>query len=346
MTQRVMVAMSGGVDSAVTALVLQEAGYELVGVTLKLWGGESDSGCCSVSDVDDARRVADHLGIEHHVFNFGEEFTEHVVDPYVHAHQVGLTPNPCIECNRHLKFDKLLARAELLGFDFVATGHHARLATAEDGSLRIARGVDMPKDQSYVLYMLQQAQLQKLLLPIGHMTKEQVRARAAAAGIRVATKPDSQDVCFISKAGGGRQKFIEQRVALHPGVVVDMAGHQVGSVSAVELVTIGQRKGLGLGGPTLGTFAVEVDVPGRKVTVGSGDDLLTDHVPLTDVVWTHDMYEDQTLLGQGAAHGQPLPGHMTQNVWHWEVPQRRLAPGQSVVFYMDDAVVGGGVVDR
>ena len=151
---RVLAAMSGGVDSSVATARLLDEGHEVVGVTLKLWGGESDSGCCSVSDVDDARRVADHLGVEHHVFAFADDFTRHVVDPYVADHAAGRTPNPCIECNRHLKFDRLLRRAVALGFDAVATGHHARIATRPDGTRRVARGVDAGKDQSYVLHML------------------------------------------------------------------------------------------------------------------------------------------------------------------------------------------------
>src|SRR4051812_33667614 len=162
----VLVAMSGGVDSSVAAAMLLEQGYAVTGVTMKLWGGDSDSGCCSVSDVDDARRVAQQLGIAFHVFNFGDDFDEHVVAPYVDAHAHGLTPNPCIECNRHLKFDRLLHRAEMLGFDLVATGHHARVVTRPDGTRRLARGADAAKDQSYVLYMLEQHQLARVVLPV------------------------------------------------------------------------------------------------------------------------------------------------------------------------------------
>ena len=185
---RVLAAMSGGVDSSVAAALLAEQGHDVVGVTLKLWGGESDTGCCSVSDVEDARRVADLLGVEHHVFNFGDAFDERVVTPYVDDHAAGRTPNPCIECNRHIKFDKLMVRAEALGFDAVATGHHARLGSAGD-SYRVRRGVDEAKDQSYVLYMLGQHQMSRLLLPIGDMTKAEVRERAFALGLRTAAKP-------------------------------------------------------------------------------------------------------------------------------------------------------------
>ena len=213
---RVMVAMSGGVDSSVAAALACESNNEVVGVTLRLWGGESDSGCCSVSDVDDARRAANALGIEHHVFNLGDDFDKHVVGPYVEAHSAGLTPNPCIECNRHIKFDRLLNRAKSLGFDKIVTGHHARITTREDGTSRIARAKDAAKDQSYVLYMLNQDQISSLHLPVGEMTKDQVREKANSLGLRVATKPDSQDVCFITREKG-RADFLAKRIPLTPG---------------------------------------------------------------------------------------------------------------------------------
>jgi tRNA-specific 2-thiouridylase len=177
---------------------------------MKLWGGPSDSGCCSVADVDDARRVAQQLGVPHHVFNFTEEFDRHVVDPYVAAHASGLTPNPCVACNRHLKFDRFARRAHQLGFDRIATGHHARVVEVDDGTWELRRGADAAKDQSYVLHMLGQDQLARLLLPVGTMTKPEVRELAATLGLRTAAKPDSQDVCFISRAGG-REVFLGDR---------------------------------------------------------------------------------------------------------------------------------------
>ncbi|MFM2183923.1 MAG: tRNA-specific 2-thiouridylase MnmA, partial [Actinomycetota bacterium] len=182
-------ALSGGVDSSVAAAELLDAGHEVVGVTMRLWGGESDTGCCSVADVDDARRVAQQLDIDHLVFNFTDDFHEHVVGPYVAAHAQGTTPNPCIECNRHLKFERLAERADLLGFDAVATGHHAQIVDV-GGELRIGRGADPQKDQSYVVHMLPQRELRRTLFPIGHLTKGQVRDRAAALGLRTAAKPD------------------------------------------------------------------------------------------------------------------------------------------------------------
>jgi tRNA-specific 2-thiouridylase len=252
--------MSGGVDSSVAAALLLESGHDVVGVTMKLWGGESDTGCCSVSDVDDARRVAQQLGIEHHVFNFGDEFDEHVVGRYVDDHRAGRTPNPCIECNRHLKFDKLLRRARGLGFDTVATGHHARVVERADGSRRIARGADTAKDQSYVLYMLGQDQLAATVLPLGSRTKADVRAIAASMGLRTASKPESQEVCFITETSR-RAGFHAPRVTFTPGRVVDHAtGAPVGHVDAVELVTVGQRRGLGLPGGSDPRYVLDVDV--------------------------------------------------------------------------------------
>ena len=338
---RVLVAMSGGVDSSVAAALLRDAGHEVVGVTLKLWGGESDTGCCSVSDVDDARRVAQQLGIDHHVFNFGDDFARHVVGPYVAAHAEGATPNPCVECNRHLKFDRLLDRAVALDFDAVATGHHARVVERADGTRRVARGADPGKDQSYVLHMLDQDQLARTLLPVGHMTKDAVREVAADLGLRTATKPDSQDVCFITSSSG-RSGFLSGRLDLHPAEVVDTAGREVGRVDAVELVTVGQRKGLGLAGGDERRFAVAVDVPRRRVVVGSERELDCSSTPVVDLAWVGDVVEEEMLV-QTSAHGRPASAEVVGSEVRWREPHRRVARGQSVVLYVGDEVVGSGI---
>jgi len=342
---RVLVAMSGGVDSSVAAALLLDRGHRVVGATMKLWGGPSDSGCCSVADVEDARRVCRQLGIDHHVFNFSADFERDVVGPYVSEHLRGRTPNPCIECNRHLKFDRFLERALRLGFDAVATGHHARIT---EGRLR--RGRDEAKDQSYVLAVLGPAQLARVVLPIGDMDKSEVRDRARALGLGTADKPDSLDVCFIT-ASAGRRAFIDGRADLHPGVLVDSGtGEEVGTVPAVELVTVGQRRGLGAGGRSVGSparrFALEVDVARRRVLVGAEEELLIDRVPIGPPTWTGRPVPPGTRVEvQVSAHGAAHPGVVHEGVVVLDAPVRRVAPGQTVAFYAGDAVLGAATAE-
>ncbi len=342
---RVLVAMSGGVDSSVAAALLRDAGHDVSGATMKLWGGASDSGCCSVADVDDARRVAQQLGLAHHVFNFTDDFDARVVGPYVSDHAAGRTPNPCIECNRHLKFDRFLRRATTLGYDAVATGHHARVfQDPATQRFQLRRGADPAKDQSYVLHMLGQAQLARVLLPVGEMTKSTVRSTAKDLGLRTAAKPDSQDVCFIT-ASAGRAAFLSGRVDLHAGALVDAAGAPTGRVDAVELVTVGQRRGLGSGGQR--RFAVSVDVPGRRVVVGSAEDLLTGAVTLGGATWVdQEPCPGAPVTVQFSAHGAPVTATWEGTAVRFANPQRRVAPGQSVVLYDGDSVLGGGVAER
>ena len=353
---RVLVAMSGGVDSSVAAALLLEQGHQVVGATMKLWGGASDSGCCSVADVEDARRVAQQLRVDHHVFNFTADFQDRVVQPYIEGHSQGRTPNPCIECNRHVKFDRFLVRAEQLGFEAVATGHHARVVQ-HDGRWRLRRACDRAKDQSYVLSMLGQDQLRRCLFPVGEMTKAEVRVRAANLGLRTAGKPDSQDVCFITSEAG-RSTFLGDRIPLHPGRLVDgVTGAELGSVDAVELVTVGQRRGLGLGPPIGGVmagrqYALEVDVPARRVTVGPLAALLTDRIEVTGWTWVDGpLPAGAEVLVQVSAHGRAAAGRLD---WPAGGPPavvmqerlRRVAPGQTVALYdprAADDVVGSGI---
>jgi tRNA-specific 2-thiouridylase len=341
---KVLVALSGGVDSSVAAAELVASGHHVVGITMRLWGGESDTGCCSVADVDDARRVAQQLDIDHLVFNFSEDFQRHVVDPYVLAHRDGRTPNPCIECNRHLKFHRLSERADLLGFDAIATGHHARIGQV-DGRWHVHRGADERKDQSYVVHMLPQRELARTLFPVGEMTKDEVRRRAAALGLRTADKPDSQDVCFITHSGG-REAFLGARIPFHPAQVVDRAGDVLGAVEAVELVTVGQRRGLGLPGGGPKRYVLEVSA--GTVTVGDEADLLDATITVTDLVWA-DQPVDGEVMVQCSAHGTARRANLTRSAGsaqvEWRESQRRVSPGQSVVFYdpTDTYVLGGAI---
>ncbi len=333
--------MSGGVDSSVAAALVLDAGHEAVGATMKLWGGPSDTGCCSVSDVEDARRVAQQLGINHQVFNFSEDFESRVVGPYVAEHAAGRTPNPCIECNRHLKFDRFLERAVRLGFDAVATGHHARVERRGDGWC-LRRGADEAKDQSYVLHMLGQPQLARVLLPVGGLTKSEVRLQAAHLGLRTAAKPDSQDVCFIPRRGG-RKEFLAARTELHPGRIVDEEGRQIGELDAVELVTVGQRRGLS--GAIGDRYVTAVDVEQGLVRVGPLAAARVERLVVQAPAWVDgEPGREEPLEVQMSAHGRPVAGRWLGG---GEValgePVRPVAPGQSVVLYRGDCVVGGGL---
>jgi tRNA-uridine 2-sulfurtransferase len=338
----VLVAMSGGVDSSVAAGLLVESGHRVVGATLKLWGGESDAGCCSVADVDDARRVAQVLGIDHHVFNFAEEFERQVVDHFVDGHARGLTPNPCIECNRHIKFDLLIDRARRLGFDAVATGHHARIVTRPDGGRALARGVDARKDQSYVLGFLPASRLETLLLPIGELTKDQVRATAARLRLRTWDKPDSQDVCFI-ESRRGREGFLSSRLSLTPATVIDRDTLDVlGEVPAAELVTVGQRRGVAPGRDGEPRYVSRVDLAARRVEVGRRAEVEVTRINLdpATVTFAHAAPADgDRVLAQWSAHGtaQAATVRVTPS-WRLDLERaaRPVAPGQTVVFYRAD----------
>ncbi len=357
----VLVALSGGVDSSVAAALLQQEGHDITAVTLKLWGGETDSGCCSVSDVEDARRVAQQLGVDHHVFNFGEDFERHVVTPYVEAYAAGSTPNPCVECNRHIKFDKLFRRADALGFDLVATGHHAQISETPDGVRHVARGADPSKDQSYVLHMLGQDQLARLLLPVGAMTKERVREVASELGLRTADKADSQDVCFIERSPGrgdaARKAFLGDRIPLRPATIVDGDGAEVGRTDSIELVTIGQRKGLDLGGGAGRRYVTDIDHEAGVITVGDHGDTLSTTTEVPDLTWVGEPIESSLetpgleaprleaplLEAQCAAHGARRPVTVRGTTLVWSEPQPKVANGQSVVIYRGDDVVAGGI---
>ena len=353
---KVLVALSGGVDSSVAAAELVRAGHQVVGITMRLWGGDSDTGCCSVADVDDARRVAQQLDIDHLVFNFTDDFNRHVVDPYVAAHRDGTTPNPCIECNRHLKFDRLSERADVLGFDAIATGHHARIQRV-GSEWFVHRGADAAKDQSYVVHMLPQHELARTLFPVGDLTKADVRQRATDMGLRTADKPDSQDVCFITQTGG-RTQFLGDRIPFRTGTVVDSNGTQVGTVPSVEMITVGQRKGIGLPGGGPKQYVVAVDHETATIVVGNESQLERSEMHVGSMTWANlPVADGSQVMVQCSAHGtaQPATIHRAVSadrpnpadgiVVQWLSPQRVVSTGQSIVLYdqADQYVLGGGI---
>ena len=351
----IAVAMSGGVDSSVAAALLVEAGHEVTGVTLRLWGGTSDSGCCSASDVDDARRVAQQLGIAHHVFNLAEEFNEAVVQPYIDGHAEGRTPNPCIECNRSIKFDLLLDRCRRLGFDRLATGHHARIVERPSSpTYRLARGADPLKDQSYVLSMLPASTIAALSLPVGEMNKTEVREDAVRLGLRTAAKPDSQDVCFI-RSDEGREGFLGSRLELREGTVIDQGTQTVvGTVPAVQLVTLGQRRGIGAGPDGERRYVVGVDLATNTVEVAALDASLSDTlqvVPTSVTTTGRPLPIGENVIVQVSAHGRPLDAQLMPTASGFAVqlakPARLVAPGQTLAFYDPfdpDVVLGSAIV--
>ena len=351
---RVVVAMSGGVDSSVAALLLAREGYEVIGVTMRLWTVERPEaaplsrGCCSVEDIDDARRVCQIIGARHYVVNAEREFRSFVVDYFLREYQRGRTPHPCIACNDRIKFDFLLKRARLMEADYIVTGHYARVDTDRDGGVRLLRGMDPGKDQSYVLFGLGQEQLQHLLLPVGWYPKEAIRDLARQAGLPVADKPDSQDICFIPQ--GDYRLFLSQYMTPKPGEMVDIKGHVLGEHQGVEFFTIGQRRGLGLAARTP-LYVVGLDPETRRVVVGPEEALYSPTLQASGVTWTA---------------GSPPPGpvevaikirYKSQEVpatllpdgdraeVRFQQPQRAVTPGQAAVFYQGDEVLGGGFIE-
>ena len=335
-----LVAMSGGVDSSVAAARLLAQGHEVTGVTLKLWGGDSDSGCCSVADVEDARRVAGQLGIPHYVFNLAEDFEAAVVDPYVDAYAAGRTPNPCVECNRTMKWGRLLERSRAMGFDALATGHHARIVHDASGRAWVARGADPAKDQAYVLAVLPGSALVDTLLPVGEVTKAEVRAEATRLGLRTATKAESMDVCFIRR--GGRTDFLDARVSVPAGEVVDVDGTHLGSHAGITGFTVGQRRGTGVATGDR-RYVVDIDATRSRVVIGSREDLMRDEVEVVDWAATHDPIPsgDRVLL-QLSAHGTPVGAVRTEHGFTLEERRPRVAPGQVVAAFAGDRVIGAG----
>lgn len=344
MTKKAIVAMSGGVDSSVSAALLVEQGYDVTGIMLKLWRGGSEntnSGCCNLGAAEDARRVADKLGIPFYVFNFAERFEQTVIANFRNTYRSGRTPNPCVRCNQWIKFDMLLDRARTLGADLLATGHYARVVD-DGGRYRLRRGVDHRKDQSYVLWMLTQEELAHVRFPVGGMDKKETRAIAGQLGLRTAAKPDSQEICFV------RSGEVGAFVGGEPGPIVDSSGAPLGEHRGIANYTVGQRKGLGV---SLGTpvYVTEVDPSQNTVVVGSAEDLAVDELVLDEVSFIGAPPEDGAAVSvQHRAHGAVASGRLRFQEEGarvlYEEPVTAVAPGQSAVLYDGDEVIGGGII--
>ncbi len=352
---RVIVAMSGGVDSSMASLLLAEQGYEVIGVTLRLWtldrpeAAPHHRGCCSVEDIDDARRVCQVLGVPHYVVNAEEAFKDRVVDYFVREYARGRTPHPCVACNDLIKFDFLMRRALALDADAIATGHYARLVSDEDGPVRLLKAVDLSKDQSYVLFGLGQEQLKRLLLPVGWHAKADLRERARAAGLPVADKPDSQDICFVPE--GDYREFLAERADPAPGEIVDLDGRVLGRHQGVGRYTVGQRRGLGVATPGP-TYVVELDPEAAQVTVGPKEALFASTMRVGATTWVAGappagpVEATVKVRYKASAADATVTPQGTGALVRFHSPQRALTPGQAAVFYQGDEVLGGGYIER
>lgn len=356
MKKRVVVAMSGGVDSSVTAAMLKERGYEVIGVTMQIWpdslpASQSEGGCCSLSAVEDARRVASRLDIPYYVLNFADVFENQVIRYFCDEYKKARTPNPCIKCNQLIKFDLLLRKALQLEADYLATGHYARVVEF-NGRYTLAKAKDQQKDQTYNLFTLTQEQLEHILFPLGDYTKPEVREIAAEIGLAVAKKPDSQEICFIPD--NNYQQFLREYDGGHdrPGLIVDTKGRVLGRHQGLSYYTIGQRKGLGVsvGHPV---YVVDLDAEKNLVVLGEKEENLASSLLADELNWmaVPDLQKPLRVKAK-IRYRSPAAEAVLKPAAHGLVqvdfsePQRAITPGQAVVFYQDDLLVGGGFIKK
>jgi len=352
---RVVVAMSGGVDSSVAAALLLEQGYDVVGVTMRLWTEDDAEAprhhrrCCSVEDTDDARAACDRLGVPHYVLNFEREFAASVVDTFVQEYARGRTPNPCLACNDRVKFRPLLEHALAMDADYLATGHYARLRENGNG-FEMWRAADPAKDQSYVLYTLGQRELSRTLFPLGDLPKAEVRAIARRHSLPNAGKPDSADICFIPS--GDYRSFVAERVESAAGAIVDTAGNRVGEHAGIANYTVGQRRGLPARGGGEPLFVVGVDAEQNAVVVGPREELMAPGLIAEELSFVSGETPERPFRAAARIRyrSEPAPATVTVSGGmaevRFEAPQRAVTPGQAVVFYDGERVIGGGTIVR
>ena len=358
--KKCVVAMSGGVDSAVTALLMRDAGYDVVGITMRLYSGDETGAvahgtgsCCGLEGVEDARAICQTLRVPFYPLNFERQFEQHVIAPFAAAYAVGRTPNPCLNCNRHLKFAALLGRAIAMGADYLATGHYAIIRCGAEGAFHLHRAVDETKDQSSVLYTFTQQQLARTLLPLGTLTKREVRAIARAHGLPVAEKPESQDICFVPDGDYARIVAERQPSAFTPGEIVDGGGVVVGRHTGIGHYTVGQRRGLHIAQGER-RYVVGLDSNANRVVIGSADDLTAHALVADDVVFIGETPTEPVVVEAMARYRStlapailtPLPERTARLVFPDGLRQPAATPGQAVVFYRGDEVLGGGTIER
>lgn len=350
--------MSGGVDSSVAAYLLKEQGYDVIGVTMQIWqdeeqaAQEENGGCCGLSAVDDARRVAAALEIPYYVMNFKKEFKENVIDYFVEEYQNGRTPNPCIACNRYVKWESLLQRSLSIGAEYIATGHYARVVQLENGRYTLRRSATLAKDQTYALYNLTQEQLKRTLMPVGKYTKDEVRAIAEKINLRIANKPDSQDICFVPD--GDYAKFIEKYTGKKTpeGDFVDKEGNYIGRHKGIIHYTIGQRRGLGIPAASR-LYVCEISPKTNTVVLGDNADLFSSELEADSVnlISVDNLSEPKRVTAKIRYRHKEQPATAWQTpdgILHvkFDEPQRAITKGQAVVMYDGDEVVGGGVINK